>query len=49
MITQNKKEFDLIKKKNNFTLSYLIEKKVNIKKIELLIDNVLKKKKLFYI
>jgi len=49
MITQNKKEFDLIKKKNNFTLSYLIDKKVNIKKIELLIDNVLKKKKLFYI
>ena len=47
MITQNKKEFDLIKKKNNFTLSYLIEKKVNIKKIELLIDNVLKKKNSF--
>tara|TARA_B100000989_G_scaffold129084_1_gene95895 strand:+ start:1388 stop:2824 length:1437 start_codon:yes stop_codon:yes gene_type:complete len=47
MITQNKKEFDLIKKKNNFTLSYLIDKKVNIKKIELLIDNVLKKKNSF--
>ena len=38
---QSKKDFEKFKKKNSFSLCYIIEKKVNIAKIELLLENVL--------
>ena len=40
---QSKKNFEVFKKKNKFSLTYIIEKKSNLKKIELLIENVLRK------
>ena len=40
---QSKKDFEVFKKKNKFSLTYIIEKKSNLKKIELLIENVLRK------
>ncbi len=43
----SKKEYENLKKKNKFSIVYLIEKKVNFKKIELLINNILKKKNSF--
>ena len=39
----SKKDFEKFKKKNNFSLCYIIEKKANLAKIELLIENVLRK------
>ena len=47
MIAQTKKEFLKFKKKNHFNLTYIIEKKVNLNKIEILIENVLKKENSF--
>ena len=40
---QSKKDYENFKKKNKFSLCYIIEKKSNLKKIELLIENVLHK------
>ena len=40
---QSKKNFEKFKKKNNFSLCYIIEKKANLDRIELLIENVLRK------
>ena len=37
----SKKEYEDLKKKNKFSLCYVIEKRANLNKIELLIDNVL--------
>lgn len=47
MKRQSLKEFQIFKKKNNCSLTYLIEEKANLKKIENLIDNVLEKKNSF--
>ncbi len=44
---QSLKEFQIFKKKNNCSLTYLIEEKASLKKIENLIDNVLEKKNSF--
>ena len=41
MISQSKADFEKLKKKNKFSLCYIVEKKTNLKKIELLIDNIL--------
>ena len=41
MKNQSKKEYEDLKKKNKFSLCYVIEKRANLNKIELLIDNVL--------
>ena len=40
---QTKKTFEKFKKKNNFSLCYIIEKKTNLEKIDLLLENVLRK------
>ena len=40
---QSKSDFEKFKKKNKFSLCYIIEKKSNLKKIEILIENVLRK------
>ena len=47
MKRQSLKEFQIFKKNNNCSLTYLIEEKANLKKIENLIDNVLEKKSSF--
>ena len=43
MQRQSKKYFEKFIKKNNFSLCYIIEKKVSLEKIELLLENVLRK------
>ncbi|MAK12539.1 MAG: anthranilate synthase component I [Candidatus Pelagibacter sp.] len=43
MIDQTKVDYEKIKKTNKISLCYIVEKKVSLKKIELLIDNVLNK------
>tara|TARA_E500000178_G_scaffold59966_1_gene56551 strand:+ start:645 stop:2084 length:1440 start_codon:yes stop_codon:yes gene_type:complete len=47
MISQKKTEFNKFKKKNKFTITYIIEKNTSINKIEILINNVLRKKNSF--
>ena len=47
MISQKKTEFNKFKKKNKFTITYIIEKNTPINKIEILINNVLRKKNSF--
>ena len=47
MQNQIKNDYEKLKKKNKFSLCYITEKKVNLKKIELLIDNVLSKNNSF--
>ncbi len=47
MIEQTKKEYEVYKKKNKFSLTYIFEKNVKIEKIEFLINNILKKKNSF--
>ena len=44
---QTKKSFTDFKKKNNFTLTYVIEDNVTIRKIDCFIDNILNKKNSF--
>ena len=44
---QTKKSFADFKKKNNFTLTYVIEDNVKIRKIDYFIDNILNKKNSF--
>ncbi len=44
---QSKNDFEKFKKKNNFSLCYIIEKQTNLEKIELLIENVLRKSNSF--
>jgi len=44
---QTKKSFTDFKKKNNFTLTYVIENNVTIRKIDYFIDNILNKKNSF--
>ncbi len=44
---QSKNDFEKFKKKNNFSLCYIIETKANLEKIELLIENVLRKSNSF--
>jgi len=44
---QTKKSFADFKKKNNFTLTYVIENNVTIRKIDYFIDNILNKKNSF--
>ena len=44
---QTKKSFADFKKKNNFTLTYVIEDNVTIRKIDCFIDNILNKKNSF--
>ena len=47
MISQKKTEFNKFKKKNKFSITYIIEKNTPINKIEILINNVLRKKNSF--
>ena len=47
MISQKKTEFNKFKKKNKFSITYIIEKNTAINKIEILINNVLRKKNSF--
>ena len=49
MISQKKTEFNKFKKKNKFSITYLIEKNTPINKIDILINNVLRKKKFIHI
>ena len=44
MISQKKIEFNKFKKKNKFSITYIIEKNTPINKIDILINNVLRKK-----
>jgi len=47
MISQKKIEFNKFKKKNKFSITYIIEKNTPINKIDILINNVLRKKNSF--
>ncbi|MCI5054064.1 MAG: anthranilate synthase component I [Pelagibacteraceae bacterium] len=47
MISQKKTEFNKFKKKNKFSITYIIEKNTPIDKIDILINNVLRKKNSF--
>ena len=47
MISQKKIEFNKFKKKNKFSITYIIEKNTSINKIDILINNVLRKKNSF--
>ena len=47
MISQKKIEFNKFKKKNKFSITYIIEKNNPINKIDILINNVLRKKNSF--
>jgi len=47
MIFQKKTEFNKFKKKNKFSITYIIEKNTPINKIEILINNILRKKNSF--
>ena len=47
MISQKKTEFNKFKKKNKFSITYIIEKNTPINKIDILINNVLRKKNSF--
>ena len=47
MISQKKIEFNKFKKKNKFSITYKIEKNTPINKIDILINNVLRKKNSF--
>ena len=47
MISQKKIEFNKFKKKNKFSITYIIEKNTRINKIDILINNVLRKKNSF--
>ena len=41
MKIQSKKDYEKFKRKNKFSLCYIIEKKIKLKKIDFLIDKVL--------
>ena len=47
MISQKKTEFNKFKKKNKFSITYIIKKNTPINKIDILINNVLQKKNSF--
>ena len=47
MFSQKKIEFNKFKKKNKFSITYIIEKNTPINKIDILINNVLRKKNSF--
>ena len=47
MISQKKIEFNKFKKKNKFSITYIIEKNTPINKMDILINNVLRKKNSF--
>ena len=47
IIQQSKKAFENFKKKNKISISYFVENNVKVKKIELLLDSILKKKNSF--